>query len=96
MVQHRVSDFDAWLPAFKEHAPVREQYGCRSHRVYQGVEDPHEVTIILDFPSRERAEAFYMEPSLREAMARGGVESEPRVTFLHEADVVDATRQRAA
>jgi quinol monooxygenase YgiN len=96
IVQHRVRDFDAWLPLFKEHRAVREQYGCRSHRVYRGLEEPNEITIVLDFPTRERAEAFYQEPSLREAMERGGVVSEPRAVFVEEADVADYVTRRAA
>lgn len=96
IVQHRVRDFDAWLPVFKEHRPVREQYGCRSHRVYRGLDEPNEITIVLDFPTRERAEAFYKEPSLREALERGGVVSEPRATFVDEADVGEYVARRAA
>jgi len=96
IVQHRVRDFDAWLPVFKEHRAVREQYGCRGHRVFRRLDEPNDVTVILDFPSRERAEAFYQEPSLREAMERGGVVSEPQATFLEEADTWETAQQRAA
>jgi quinol monooxygenase YgiN len=96
VVQHRVRDFDAWKSAFDEHRAVRERYGCRSERVYRGLDDPHEVTVALEWQDRAHAEAFYNDPSLREAMERGGVVSEPSVTFLEQIDTWEAAQQRAA
>lgn len=96
IVQHRVRDFDAWRPVFEEHQPVREQYGCTGHLLYRGLDDPNELTIIMQYPSRQEAEGFANDPSLREAMERGGVESEPRVTMVQEAEAADYSQRKAA
>jgi heme-degrading monooxygenase HmoA len=88
MVQHRVSDFDAWKLVFDEHGDVRRRYGATGHEIYRGIEDPNEITIVNHFPSKEDAQAFAADPSLKDAMARGGVISEPRMTWAEETETV--------
>jgi len=88
MVQHRVSDFDAWKLVFDQHGDVRRRYGATGHEIYRGIEDPNEITVVNHFPSKEKAQAFAADPSLKEAMARGGVISEPRMTWAEETETV--------
>jgi hypothetical protein len=83
MVQHTVRDYDAWKAVFDEHQAVRTRYGATGHLLYQ-------------FPSREQAEAFAADPSLKEAMERGGVISEPRITWAQETEDVDYRQTKAA
>lgn len=83
MVQHTVRDFDAWKPVFDEHEGVRVQYGSLGSTVYHDADKPNDVTVLTRFESRDRAEEFARDPSLREAMERGGVISEPRITWLN-------------
>ena len=89
IVQHTVRDYDAWKPVFDEHAEVRQRYGATGHELYRGLDDPNDITVVSHFPSRAQAEAFATDPSLREAMARGGVISEPRITWADETESVD-------
>jgi heme-degrading monooxygenase HmoA len=89
IVQHRVRDFDAWKPVFDEHGDVRRRYGATGHEIYRGIEDPNEVTIVNHFASKEQAETFAADPSLKEAMARAGVISEPRMTWAEETETVE-------
>ena len=96
IVQHHVRDFDAWRPVFEDHRAFREQYGCSGHLLYRSMDDPGDVTIVMQFPSRERAEAFARDPGLKEAMDRGGVDSEPRMSMLHEVGAADYASRRAA
>ena len=86
IVQHTVRDYDTWKPVFDEHEHVRTRYGATGHELYRGLDDPNEITIVNHFPSREQAEAFASDPSLREAMERGGVVSEPRITWAQETE----------
>src|SRR5665647_1407129 len=88
VVQHRVRDFDAWKPLFEEHGDVRRKYGATGHEIYRGINDPNEITVVNHFPSKEQAEAFAADPSLKEAMARGGVVSEPVMTWAEETESV--------
>ena len=89
IVQHKVRDYDTWKPAFDEHEDVRRRHGATGHELYRGADDPNELTIVSHFPTREQAEAFAADPSLKEAMERGGVISEPRITWAREAESVD-------
>jgi heme-degrading monooxygenase HmoA len=66
-------DYDAWKPAFDEHQPVREQHGGRGHQLYRPVDDPNSVVIVSEFATAEGARAFMSDPSLPDAMDRGGV-----------------------
>jgi heme-degrading monooxygenase HmoA len=89
IVQHKVRDFDTWKPLFEEHGDIRKRHGATGHALYRGLDDPNEITIVNHFPSREQAEAFASDPSLREAMEQGGVISEPRITWAQEPESVD-------
>lgn len=81
IVQHTCADFDAWRPVFDEHAEVRKAHGCISEQVYRNADDPNQVAVIMEWPSQADAERFMADPSLREAMQRGGVTGPPTVTF---------------
>jgi len=96
IVQHTVLDYDEWKPAFDAHEPVRAKHGCLGHTVYRSPDNPHEITVLTSWESREGAEAFVGDPSLKEAMERGGVISEPRVTLLEEAESRTYVARRAA
>ena len=96
IVQHEVRDYDSWRVVFDEHEAVRRRHGATGHELYRNLDNPNDVTIVNHFPSREQADAFASDPSLPEAMKRGGVVSEARVTFVSEAEVVDYRASRAA
>lgn len=82
VVHHRVADYDAWKLVFDEHEPVRRGHGELEHRVYRDIHDPNRVVVHNDFPSEDAARAFVADPSLKDAMARAGVEGEPGLGFL--------------
>lgn len=96
IVQHTVLDYDAWKPVFDEHEVVRAKYGCQGHTIYRDADDPNNVTLVMTYESRERADEFMRDPSLREAMERGGVVSEPRFTWVEEAETASYAARRAA
>jgi heme-degrading monooxygenase HmoA len=96
IVQHTVRDYDAWKAVFDEHKAVRTRHGATGHLLFRGADDPNEVTVVNHFPSREQAEAFAADPSLKEAMERGGVVSEPRITWAQETEAVDYRQTKAA
>jgi hypothetical protein len=89
IVQHKVRDYDTWKPVFDEHEAIRRRYGATGHELYRSVDDPNELTVVNHFPSKEQAEAFAADPSLRVAMERGGVIGEPRITWARETEVTD-------
>ncbi len=96
VIQHKVRDFDAWKPVFDEQEPVRQTYGCTGHFVFRDSDLPTDLTVLLQFPSRQAAEAFLAGPSMEQAMQRGGVESAPRLTWVKETEAVDRRLCEAA
>src|SRR4051794_34853285 len=86
IVQHHVVDYDAWLPVFTEHEAVRRQHGATGHSVNRLGSDPKTVVVVNDFASLEGAMAFTKDPSLPDAMARGGVDGAPQVWIVNETD----------
>ena len=54
--------------------------------VYRDIHDLNRVVVHNDFPSEEAARAFLEDPSLKEAMARAGVEGEPGMSFIERAE----------
>ncbi len=79
VVHHWVKDFATWKPVFDEHEDVRRSHGELEHRIYQDIQNPNRVVIHNDFPSEDAARAFMTDPSLPDAMQRGGVEGEPGI-----------------
>jgi heme-degrading monooxygenase HmoA len=86
VVHHRVADYDVWKPVFDEHESVRRSYGEIEHRVYRDIHDRNRVIVHNDFPSEEAARAFMQDPSLKDAMSRGGVEGEPGISIIDKAE----------
>jgi hypothetical protein len=89
IVQHNVSDYDAWKNVFDEHAGVRKGHGATGHVIYRGANDPNSITIVNHFPSKEQAEQFAADPSLKEAMEKGGVVSQPQITWAEYVEEVE-------
>ena len=96
MVKHHVKDYETWKRLFDEHQAVREQHGATGHLLYRGAEDPNRITILNQFPSAQHAREFMEDPTLKEVMARAGVDSEPEVTMWDEAEGREYKARRAA
>jgi quinol monooxygenase YgiN len=96
IVQHTVLDYDAWKPAFDEHEATRAKYGCTGHTIYRDPDNRNDLTILTSWRSREDAQRFMDAPSLKAAMEKGGVTSEPRITLLEETDSRRYAASRAA
>jgi hypothetical protein len=77
VVHHPVRDYAVWKPVFDGHEEARRAHGAIEHRIFRFPGDDRSVVVHLDFPSEDDADALVADPSLREAMERGGVEGEP-------------------
>jgi len=59
--------------------------GVKGDAVFQGLNDPKDVTVWHDFESPEAAEAFARSPRLKEVMDQAGVAGEPTIWFAEKA-----------
>ena len=88
IVQHHVSDYDRWHPVFTDHAAVRKMHGASGHTLNRAVDDQNSLVVVTEFATVEGAQAFMQDPSLPEAMERGGVDSAPQIWLVEEAEQV--------
>lgn len=86
IVQHHVADYDRWLPVFTEHEAVRRQHGATGHSINRDAADPNLIVVLNDFESLDGARGFMADPSLPGVMGRAGVDSEPIVWLVDEAE----------
>ncbi|MEJ2287651.1 MAG: hypothetical protein P8Y02_03220 [Deinococcales bacterium] len=83
IVKHTVKDYGAWKPVFDADATRRRNAGCKSEQVYRDADNPDAITVLLEFGSHDQAHAFANDPGLAEAMRKGGVISQPDVSYLN-------------
>ena len=55
LTRAQVGDYEAWKPMF-DSDPPRAREAATAHRVMRSVDDPNEVFIQVEFPTREAAE----------------------------------------
>ena len=82
IVHHKVQNYSTWRKIFDDHDKTRKEFGSTGFQVYQSVSDPNDITAITDWTSVEAAKAFAASPSLKEAMQKAGVISQPEMMFL--------------
>jgi len=88
LVHHKVADYNRWKEAFDGHLTARKSGGETGFRILQSIEDPRDVTLLLDWDSIEHARRFMNSGELRDAMQKGGVQGTPDVRFVEDARVV--------
>ena len=80
-VRHEVGDYASWKKAHDDFAPTRRKLGVTAQEVYRAIDNPNDVTVILDFKNIEKARAFAASPELRAAMEKAGITGTPQVWF---------------
>ena len=93
LVRHKVADFNRWKESFDSHLNARMHAGETGCRLFQSVDDPRDVTLLLDWDSVEHARAFISSEDLRGRMQQAGVVGTPDVQYLED---VRAVRRTAA
>lgn len=88
LLRFRVQDYGTWKPIFDERHASRMQHGAKRHWVYRSADDGNDLTVSVAFPTVEAARAYATDSGLREAMARAGVQGEPEIVLLEEAEDV--------
>ena len=77
--RHQVADFGQWREAYTNFSSLREKYGVRADEVFQGTEDPNDVTVTHDFDSLEASQAFMASEEIRDAIGKTGVVGAPSI-----------------
>ena len=91
LLRHKVTDYSRWKEAFDAHLNTRMHAGELGFRLFQGVDDPREVTLLLDWDSVEHARKFMTSADLQAAMEKAGVIGSPDVHYIEDARTVRRT-----
>jgi hypothetical protein len=84
-VRHKVANYKAWRKVYDEFDAERKPMGVASHAVFQSADDPNDVTAWHDFETLEKAKKFSTSEQLKNAMGKAGVQGEPQIWFVTEA-----------
>ncbi|MFY0650537.1 MAG: hypothetical protein JXQ96_00820 [Cyclobacteriaceae bacterium] len=82
LVNHDVSDVEAWQQLFEEHDSVRVANGSLAIVTATNSENPNNVGIYLGITDAEKSAVFLQNPELEEEMKKAGVIGAPTVTLL--------------
>ncbi len=87
MISRRnVGDFDSWKDRFEAQAGDRAGYGATRVRRFQGLEDPSETFVLIDWESEEQGRAFVA----KKMAERPGLADELDFFFARELPVLDS------
>ena len=84
LVHHEVADYPKWKAAFDSALDWRTKNGERNSRIFRGVQNPNELTLLFEWENFEKAHAFMSSDELKTRMASAGVKTTPRVEYLTE------------
>jgi ABC-type sugar transport system substrate-binding protein len=80
-VRHEVTDYGVWRKAYDGFSSTQKKLGVYFKAAYQSTDNPNDVTVIHDFHSLEKAQAFAASPELKSAMERAGVKGAPQIWY---------------
>ncbi len=83
LIQHKVKNYDKWLPGYLGHDSVRKAYGLTNAFVGRGLMDSNWVIVAAQVNDVSKAKEFAALPSLKEAMKKGGVTGKPTIDFVN-------------
>ena len=79
-VKQTLKDYKIWRPFFDNDAGRRKTGGATGvNKIYRDVEKPNDVTVVLEWDSRENAQKFIADPALREIMEKARVVGMPSI-----------------
>jgi hypothetical protein len=84
MVQHRVTDYDAWRKAYDKFETTHKTGGVTRQSVCRASGDPSNLPVTHGFATTAGAETFLAGTELRDAMAQAGGQGQPRIEICQD------------
>ena len=82
IAKHKVKNFAKWKASYDEHDSLRIANGVHSFVIGRGLQDSNTVLVALKVDDMDKAKAFAKDPSLKQAMQKGGVMGTPSFSFV--------------
>ncbi|WP_445357089.1 hypothetical protein ACJJIC_12690 [Microbulbifer sp. ANSA002] len=80
-MQASVKDFDKWQGVLMDFMPILKRMGSTNTSVYQEIGSPNNVTVIHEFTSKEKAEAFVNSNELHDSRKEAEVIGTPKIWY---------------
>ena len=80
---HEIKNFTEWKKGFDADEINRSQAGIKTIGVYTSVENPNDITFILEAPTAEIMDEIMSSPKMHDAMKNAGVVSKPIIKLLN-------------
>ena len=78
-----VADYDKWRAGFDANESSRKSAGSTGvNQFYRDVENPNNVTLVLEWDEAEKAQAFLNDPYTKASMDEAGVTGRPMVVAV--------------
>jgi heme-degrading monooxygenase HmoA len=85
-IHHTIADYAKWRAAFDAHAAARRAAGATGVcQIYRDVENPNQITTMLEWDNLENVRKFSSDPAMKEVFKAAGVTSAPEVHFMNRA-----------
>ncbi len=81
IVTHKVTDFAKWKASYDSHDSMRLAHGIHNYVIARGVEDSNIVMVATKADDVDKAKTFIKNPSLKQAMQKGGVLGTPDISL---------------
>lgn len=82
IVTHKVADFAKWQISYDAHDSMRLANGIHNYVIGRGVDDTNMVLVAVKADDIAKAQTFAKDPSLKQAMQKGGVKGAPSISFV--------------
>ena len=82
LVQHKVKDFDKWLPVYEAGDSARKASGLTEIGLERGLDNSNEITVAFKTDDIQKAKDFTNSPGLKEAMQKAGVIGAPTISYI--------------
>lgn len=81
VARHKVKNFTSWKASYDAHDSMRLANGLHSYAIGRGVQDTNDVLVAVTVEDMAKAKAFAKDPSLKQAMQKGGVTGTPTFRY---------------
>ena len=81
-ISHTLKDYTSWKKAFDADETFRKASGLEFIVVGRSVENPNNVTVVLQAGDLAKAKAFAANPRLKDVMEKNGVISKPDISYF--------------
>jgi hypothetical protein len=78
---HKVADFAKWKASYDAHDSMRLASGLHNYVIGRNVDDSNMILVAVKVDDINKAKAFSKDPSLKQAMQKGGVIGAPTFSF---------------